>query len=370
MSASIELVTSHQGTPHITTDQVRDLLAGFSGDINGIKIFPDLDNGLQAEITDLLEIGIMMGQGLAGGYHFQLTDPFTWTLDIENVGYSRIDVLYLVIYEDSVTTVQSADFVYQKGAAYVNGTTGTEPSAPTGTNVKDTFKFLRADITDAAIVELTGYGTNYLSNKALSDEVTPTVSQVTANTQALNGLRFGVDGNGKYGYYKVGADTVTPFRNATGNATRADVLESKTFTNATEDNISGTMPDKTGNKRPTVTPSGATTVETFNLTAGKYDSVTVDNRNLITTWVDTFPMGIPSYLDCSNILTMTVKSGQLIPTIVSYYDKNGNLVAQEAIMGYETLTLTFPSTARYMHITPDNIATVSVTYQSKQIRGK
>lgn len=369
MSASIELVTSHKGTPHITTEQVKDLLAGFSGDINGIKIFA-LDDEFFSEITDLLEITIGTGQALAGGYHFQLTSAYTWILDTENVGYSRIDVLYLVIYEDPITNVQSADFVYQKGASYVNGTSGTVPSAPVATNIKDTYAFMRADITDGAVVQFEIYGEEYLSNLYLANKIDSYSGMIEQNTEALDGLRFGVDSNGRYGYYKVGADTVTPFRNATGNATRADVLESKTFTNATEDNIAGTMPDKTGNKRPTVTPSGATTVETFNLTAGKYDSVTVDNRNLITTWVDTFPMGIPSYLDCSNILTMTAKSGQLIPTIVGYYDKNGNLVAQEAIMGYETLTLTFPSTARYVHITPDNIATVSVTYQSKQIRGK
>lgn len=30
---------------------------------------------------------------------------------------------------------------------------------------------------------------------------------------ALNGIRFGIDENGNYGYYKVGADSVTPFKN-------------------------------------------------------------------------------------------------------------------------------------------------------------
>lgn len=255
MSANIELVTSHQGTPHITTDQVKDLLAGFSGDITGVKIFSQLDDGLEATITDLLEVEIATGQGLAGGYHFQNLSAYTWLLDTENVGYSRIDVLYLVIYEDALTTVQSADFVYQKGTAYANGTTGNEPSAPTGTNVKETFKLYRADITDGAIVTVTGFGTAYLSNKSLADTVTETVAeleqnvggtvaQVNANTQALNGLRFGKDNNGNYGYYKVGADSVTPFRNPKGNAVAEEVLAGKTFANANSDELSGTMTNR------------------------------------------------------------------------------------------------------------------------------
>lgn len=277
MSANMELVTSHQGTPHITTDQVKDLLAGFSGDVSGIKIFPQLDGGLTPTITDILEVTVATGQGLAGGYHFQLLDNYVWAIDPDPVGYSRIDILFLVIYEDSLTNVQSVDLVYEKGAAYQNGTTGTEPSAPTGTNVKDTFPFLRVDMTDAAVVTVTAYGTTYLSNKALSDtfsnlvtqletDVGGTVTQVNTNTQALNGLRFGKDNNGNYGYYKVGADTVTPFRNPKGNAVAAEVLAGKTFANANSDELTGIMTNRgawygtgtpTGNNEVTVTiPQG------------------------------------------------------------------------------------------------------------------
>ena len=41
MSANIDLVTSHKGAAHITTQNVIDLIAGLSGNIAGIKIFPD-----------------------------------------------------------------------------------------------------------------------------------------------------------------------------------------------------------------------------------------------------------------------------------------------------------------------------------------
>ena len=374
MSASIELVTSHQGTPHITTDQVRDLLAGFSGDVSGIKKFPDLDNGLAVLITDLLEVGILTGQGLAGGYHFQLTNPYTWQLDVENVGYSRIDVLYLVIYEDSITTVQSADFVYQKGTAYVNGTTGTEPSAPTGTNIKDTFKFLRADITDGAIVTVTDYAMNYLSNKDLSDEVSPTVAQVTENTNALNGLRFGIDSNGKYGYYKVGADTVTPFRNPTGNAERADVLYGKTFSSATRENVTGLMNDFTGGNLRTITPSGGAGYQTISLPEGKYDSIRVNKNSVYNsaqslTWVSTFPMGAPEYFECSCVKEMTVTNSNFVPMIITSYDQYGNSIGAQTVLGNATVAVDIPVNARYLHLDPTKIGAISVTYQTKQLRG-
>ena len=49
--ANIELVTAHKGSPHITTEQVVDLIGGLSGDISGVKIFSQLDDGLVPEIT-------------------------------------------------------------------------------------------------------------------------------------------------------------------------------------------------------------------------------------------------------------------------------------------------------------------------------
>lgn len=269
MSASIELVTSHKGTPHITTEQVKDLLAGFSGEITGIKKFA-LDDEFKTEVVDLLEVQIGTGQGLAGGYHFQLTSAYDWILDTEAVGYSRIDTLYLVIYEDPITNVQTADFVYQKGEPYQNGASGQYPSAPTGTTVKETFAFLNAYITDGAIVTIGELWDSYLSNEYLSlqvkdavsqleNEFSGAVSQVNENTDALNGFRFGRDSNGNYGYYKAGADTVTPFRNPSGTAQASDVVKGKTFSNSTGDNIEGTMWNR-GAVSAYVNPNGQYTV--------------------------------------------------------------------------------------------------------------
>ena len=54
-------------------------------------------------------------------------------------------------------------------------------------------------------------------------------------------LNFGIDSNGNYGYIKAGADSVTPFRNPTGDAVAGDVVSGKTFSNASGDDITGNM---------------------------------------------------------------------------------------------------------------------------------
>ena len=375
MSANIELVTSHKGTPHITTDQVRDLLAGFSGDINGIKVFQNLDDAFAYTVEDATTVRISTGQALAAGYHFQLLDAYDWLLDPGVVGYSRYDSLYLVIYEDPITLVQTADFVYQVGELYQNGTTGTVPGPPTGTNIKEEFEFMRCNSSDGAIVVVEAKYTTYLSNEQLESDVSGTVSQVQENKQALNGLRFGIDNNGKYGYYKAGADTVTPFRNPEGTAEASEVLANKTFSTAVLENAVGTMANYSGENVKKITPTGGTGVERIALLPGYYDMIDVDRTNVYNaaqneTWTDTFPMGIPAYLDCSNIKSMTVTNGQFLPEIVIFYDKNGNSAGSQTIMGYQTADLTFPSTARYVHITPDNVSAVTVVYQTKILRGK
>lgn len=234
MSANIELVTAHKGSPHVTVDQVRDLLAGVSGDISGVKVFSNLDNAMEITILSATNIRIATGQALAGGFFFQLVDNYFWELDPGAVGYSRVDSLYLVIYEDSDTLVQTADFVYQAGELYPNGTTPIIPDAPTGTNIKESFEMVRATSSDGAVSAVETKFTNFLANSDI-------MTSVQANTDALNGLRFGIDSQGRYGYKKVGADAVTPFRNPQGNATATEVLEGYTFANADNDLINGSM---------------------------------------------------------------------------------------------------------------------------------
>lgn len=209
-NANIDYVTSHQGQAHITTQNVIDLLAGISGDISGIKKFPQLYDGLANEITEALTIQVKTGAALAGGSFFILEEPFDWLLDAGAVGYSRIDILYLVMYEDPETNVQSCDFVYQVGDLYPNGTTGTAPGAPTGTDITATYPFLRMDMTDGSIVSVTDYAVSYLSNSSLvntvddlveqlEESVGGTVAQVATNTAEIAQMKIN---------FQAGVDTI------------------------------------------------------------------------------------------------------------------------------------------------------------------
>ena len=63
------------------------------------------------------------------------------------------------------------------------------------------------------------------------------------HSDQLNGLYFGTDANGKWGFKTSQGGTVTPFRNPTGNAAAADVLSGKIFSSAALENAAGAMPN-------------------------------------------------------------------------------------------------------------------------------
>ena len=62
--------------------------------------------------------------------------------------------------------------------------------------------------------------------------------------EELGGLYFGTDGNGKWGYKTSKNGAVTAFRKPAGNASVGDVLSGKTFANASNDSLTGTMTNR------------------------------------------------------------------------------------------------------------------------------
>lgn len=82
------------------------------------------------------------------------------------------------------------------------------------------------------------------------------------HSDQLNGLYFGTDAKGKWGFKTSQGGTITPFRNPTGNAGAADVLSGKTFSSATAENVAGSMPNngawtgKTTGKGNVTIPAG------------------------------------------------------------------------------------------------------------------
>lgn len=169
--ANMDLVTSHRGAAHITTQNVIDLIGGLSGDISGVKIFPNLYNGLAHEIATSTRVSLKPGAGLAGGYFFILNSLYNWDLDPGAVGYSRNDVLFLVIYENFGSLVQSCDLVYAPGSPYPNGSQGGEVEEIGGPDILACFKLLRAVMTDGAIRSVTSLADEYLSNEKLDSKI-------------------------------------------------------------------------------------------------------------------------------------------------------------------------------------------------------
>ena len=62
----------------------------------------------------------------------------------------------------------------------------------------------------------------------------------------LGTLSFKQDNSGNWGYCIGGADSVTPFKTRTGNATVDNVLSGKTFSNTNSSGLTGNMPDNSG----------------------------------------------------------------------------------------------------------------------------
>lgn len=63
------------------------------------------------------------------------------------------------------------------------------------------------------------------------------------HSDQLNGLYFGTDAKGKWGFKTSQGGTITPFRNPTGNAAAADVLSGKVFSSAELEDATGSMPN-------------------------------------------------------------------------------------------------------------------------------
>lgn len=109
------------------------------------------------------------------------------------------------------------------------------------------------------------------------------------HSDQLNGLYFGTDASGKWGFKTSQGGTVTPFRNPTGNAAVADVLSGKTFSSAALENATGSMPNRgawtgatTGNGNVAI-PSGYHNGSGYVSGAGAYNKGVSDADGRVNT---------------------------------------------------------------------------------------
>ncbi len=168
-NANIDLVTAHTEQPHITTQNVVDLIGGLSGVTDKVRRLKTPSTGLQLTYSGMT-FTISAGSGIAGGYFFELGDNYSVTLDSGRNGYTRKDGIFIVIYEDPQTNIQSCDFVYVAGIEVSNGSNAASPNAPTGANISKTFIFAEITVKNNAVFSVVNSVIAYDDNAALSHQ--------------------------------------------------------------------------------------------------------------------------------------------------------------------------------------------------------
>lgn len=127
--------------------------------------------------------------------------------------------------------------------------------------------------------------------------------------EELSGLYFGTDGSGKWGYKTSKNGAVTAFRKPAGNASVGDVLSGKTFANASEDSLTGTMVNRgawtgetTGNENVAI-PAGYHNGSGYISGAGAYNAGVADGKQAVKNSPNDYGMIDASKLRVSSVVT-------------------------------------------------------------------
>ena len=187
-NANIDLVTAHTGQPHITTQNVVDLIGGLSGITNKVRRLKTPQEGLILTHSGMT-VTISAGAGIAGGYFFELGENYSVTLDPGRNGYTRKDRIFVVIYENPQTNIQSCDFVYVTGTEASNGSNAAEPSAPTGANISKTFVFADITIKDNAVLRITSSVFAHYDNEGISEKANGLQQSVNYLQSQINDMK-------------------------------------------------------------------------------------------------------------------------------------------------------------------------------------
>lgn len=110
----------------------------------------------------------------------------------------------------------------------------------------------------------------------INKKIASNTDTIATHTEQLDGLYFGQNDSGEYGYSTTKGGTIVPFKKSTkaeGNATAGDVLSGKTFSNADAMGVIGTMKNN-GSETVELNPTTNAKV-TQTLEGGYYDSITI-----------------------------------------------------------------------------------------------
>lgn len=274
----IDLITGHQGIPHISAEQISTLhrsLMGTSGDNTVIK----MTGGNLAQAG--LAVEISAGFWRVHGYDMEIQEGETVLFDPTESGYSRIDNVYVEVLQDISSGVQRAELVNVMGEP--STTTPTAPSAPTEpensydilivavpvltatiTEGAMTFTDLTAQYENVTHEELSAVQTIAENAQSAADSAQTTSS--TANTNANHALAMIKDSDDAYspskpyvvGNYVIYNNTVYRCKtdcSAASWTVNQSNFEKDTLIGAVTD-LSLTLNAQHRRKRGTFTPSG------------------------------------------------------------------------------------------------------------------
>ena len=250
-------------------------------------------------------------------------------------------------YTITFTNGQTTTFTVTNGE---DGTDGVGISAITKTSTSgnvDTYTISYTDgssgvftVTNGTDALPTGGTTGQVlvkSSSTLYDASWGDVSSVEMASSA-GAIRFGVDGNGNYGYIKVGADTVTPFKNPTGNVNLGTISTNGQVTGQNvEDYATASftvaVPQPSGNVDfGTITQNG----QLSNLNVNDYSTASINIQ-------------VPGQVPTGNVNLGTFSS-------------NGTVTGQN-VSGYATasFTIAVPSTSHVFGVSWDGSSSPAMT---------
>lgn len=229
---SLNLVTAHTGTAHITAEQVASLIKGAISDDTANLYRFQTGHKCEYQITDALQVQILTGDAVFNGRHFIVEETETIDIDPASLNYARIDGVFLEIYSDNDTSEEQIRFEIVQGNEYLISTgTPTYPATPTGIDDSHTlmyvFPWLYITTSYTTISTVEDNSTLYPSLLGMVDDISGINNDISGiNTDIANMQETFQDGVDSI-YNAIVAEGVTPSSStptacATGIATVAD----------------------------------------------------------------------------------------------------------------------------------------------------
>ena len=246
------LINGNGNTP-VTAQQDADLFQGIFGG-SGVKML-GVGSEMAYTIEDANTITLADGECIDSEgrrIHIDVGYEDTFTIPTGTSGTTAYYIIGYYISTDSSGNETASTFVTKMSSSTA---TISEGSLRDG----DSSKYV-------SLYRVTQSGLTIESVEALYTSATP-LSNIADVIEETLPFSFGINGS-SYGYYTT-SGTFVSFRSPTGNATTARVLSGYTFSNASNDGLTGTMNNWGAN-------SVSLSSNTATLSAGYYSSITIN----------------------------------------------------------------------------------------------